>query len=529
MSDDENDYFFLKLDSPLNLRNFKTVERFHDAQLVIGDETFNVNRIVLASQSSYFEKLFNESSNEDKVFVLEEEWLNPEVMKTLLDFMYSHEISFTSENVQSIFLASYNLDMNRLIKVAERYMGSHISLENCISLFRLSIKHKLVALKRKTLNFIQFNSQEMFQKPFIQELSYEEVVVMLEKFENCKEKSFKPLLFHFIIHWIEGDKDNRMSCLEDLMEAIPYHRLSNHFLATKVAFNHIVFECKPFLYKLFKLFSKKIEDPKDNSEDKEFKLLSFCEKNEDHGRKRVQIIDVLAKTVKVRSISFSISDFGFCSFGSKIYFAGGKEEDGTMVKDLKIFDCIKWKWERTEFMPMGRSNCAVAFLNDYFYVTGGLDENDTQLSSVIRYCSTTKTWSSVAQMLNPKSNHHLISAYGSLYAISGENIEEFVPEMNEWKIVYDFEENSSWTSAAKDCDKIFLILDQTFGIFEIAAKKFQFISEIPPKSHVVTVDDETYLIFKDGSVREIVDDIPSGVDLPKLKVDGQFFTACELN
>ena len=79
-----------------------------------------------------------------------------------------------------------------------------------------------------------------------------------------------------------------------------------------------------------------------------------------------------------------------------------------------------------------------AELDNKIYISGGGDPILQTKTSVKCYDLNTNTWSYVAKMNTPRSGHCLVSIYGRLYAIGGQNvdsIEVYDPENNTWTLL----------------------------------------------------------------------------------------------
>ena len=162
------------------------------------------------------------------------------------------------------------------------------------------------------------------------EFSYEFILEITEspRFNDLTdERVVIPRFFSFIIEWIENDKENRLSLLEDLMLNIDYDFGGFYFLVKKFASNQIVRESGCFSKNLLSILGNKMKNYEEELCN-QHKLVSFNFGN-DEDAKSIQIIDLIEETSNIHENIFpNISNFGFASCGSKIYFAGGKDEEG---------------------------------------------------------------------------------------------------------------------------------------------------------------------------------------------------------
>ena len=278
----------IKNDSLSNLKEFLISKEFSDAKLIIGNKCFDVHRVVLASQSPFFKALFSDTWNKSNTITLNEEFLDPEIMEDLLKYMYSNKIYLTTENVYSLCVASHFLKMENLLKEIEKYWSERLSLSNIFGAYKLSKKLNLSLLKQNSLNFIAKNYDELFENPYIQELSYEDIIMMIKDFQAkhdddsdddddddndaFNDERFMPCLFDLIINWVEHDKENRISRLQALLGKVPEFYSDVEFLTKKLATNHIVWQSESCLRGVMNAIFKEIEtfysdDEDDNDSD----------------------------------------------------------------------------------------------------------------------------------------------------------------------------------------------------------------------------------------------------------------------
>ena len=136
----------------------------------------------------------------------------------------------------------------------------------------------------------------------------------------------------------------------------------------------------------------------------------------------------------------------------------------------------------------------------------------------------------IPPMLEPRSGHQLIQANGCLYAIGGhsKNIEQFTPELNEWKVVCELEHLSGSLSAVERFDKILIVFDQKLASFDVLTKTFSILSEVPALSKLFLFNNRVFIILEDGSIAEIDRDnkLLTENSLSNIKVTGRYFTVC---
>ena len=519
------DKFLFETSIKFNFEDFLTSKDFTDAKLIIGKKCFDVHRLVLAFRSPFFKALFSKNWNQSTTITLDEEFLDPEIMEDLLKFMYSNTIYLTTENVYSLCIASHFLQMEELLKETEKYLEKHFSLSNVFDLLKLSKKFDLIHLRATLLDFLSGFDRKLLKNPLLMELSYDDIDEILS---GCKiNKNNLQDWFEFIMDWIQIHEDQYSDKIHKggFMHSISYGDISFDILIKKVASNHYFLKEYTLEY-LLEEINRKITSHED-------KLLPINE------CKLIVLNDARfsAKIIRIININYnyrfvihinsfpSISAFGYTSFRSNVYFAGGKDENGEISNELRMFNCHTMKFKSFAIMPEGRYCCGIAYLNDYLYISGGYNKVGKRLSSVVRYCLTTETWSNVPSMLQPRAAHRLIEAYGCLYAIGGhsKNIEEFSPNKNKWRISYRFDDIPRWISVAKLNKeyetKIMIIQDEILFEYDPYHAEFYMIEDVEPYSRIVVFKNK-YFIISNGNI--------TGFE-PNLNINAINFMVCEYN
>lgn len=92
-----------------NLKIIYEDERFFDIELHCADSgecngtnIIKAHRVILSSSSSYFEAMFGNDFNENKNKVVKFHSINYNILKTLINFIYSGNIEINQINVQEL-------------------------------------------------------------------------------------------------------------------------------------------------------------------------------------------------------------------------------------------------------------------------------------------------------------------------------------------------------------------------------------------------------------------------------------------
>ncbi|KAF7668001.1 hypothetical protein LDENG_00036880 [Lucifuga dentata] len=109
-----------------------------DCVVVVGGQSFQAHRSILAACSSHFRALLSSSdsghevggaaadrggSGEPSVMELDPEVVTPEAFSTLLDMIYTSTLSLGASNVMDVLLAASHLHLNNVVKACKLYLS----------------------------------------------------------------------------------------------------------------------------------------------------------------------------------------------------------------------------------------------------------------------------------------------------------------------------------------------------------------------------------------------------------------------
>lgn len=206
---------------------------------VKGGRKFAAHCTVLAASSHYFRKLFTFDSRPRDSFQVDLEWLYPEAVGDILDYMYTGQIQL-GDNAELILTAAAYFFIEGLQEVVTDFLQEHLNLYNCFSILSVADEHSFQALKSSCTrfiseNFVQASGTPSFlslQKTLLEEvISNDDLVVTNEKD-----------VFNAVVRWIRHDLDNRAFHFKDLFSYIRLGGISREVLLNIVAGETLVRE-----------------------------------------------------------------------------------------------------------------------------------------------------------------------------------------------------------------------------------------------------------------------------------------------
>ena len=93
---------------------------FTDVQLRVGRTLFPAHRMVLAAYSDYFYAMFTNGMKESnqEVIELRDESMSSEMLKQIIDYIYSGHLRINSENVFEVLAAADHLQVTSVLESA---------------------------------------------------------------------------------------------------------------------------------------------------------------------------------------------------------------------------------------------------------------------------------------------------------------------------------------------------------------------------------------------------------------------------
>ncbi|XP_038152457.1 zinc finger and BTB domain-containing protein 5-like [Cyprinodon tularosa] len=97
-----------------------------DCMVVVGGQSFQAHRSILAASSSHFRALLtssDEGSGAQHVMELDPEVVTPEAFSTLLDMIYTSTLTIGASNVMDVLLAASHLHLNAVVKACKLHLS----------------------------------------------------------------------------------------------------------------------------------------------------------------------------------------------------------------------------------------------------------------------------------------------------------------------------------------------------------------------------------------------------------------------
>uniref|UniRef100_A0A3B4WP70 Gigaxonin n=1 Tax=Seriola lalandi dorsalis TaxID=1841481 RepID=A0A3B4WP70_SERLL len=362
------------------LRTFWQEQSFHDALLVVDGEELPVQKNILAAASPYIRtKLnYNPPKEDGSTYKIELQGVSMAIMKQILDYIFSGEITLSEETIQDMVQASDLLLMTDLKSLCCQFLESCITAENCIGIRLFSLHYCLYHVHYAATEFLQTHFRDVAISEEFRELPRDRLceVLAMEKLNVGNEKH----VLEAVVRWFAHDPEDRRAMGEPLMREV------------------IREYCQPML-----------------------------------GDSQLQGEALLA--------AFKPRGYSECIVIAGGEDRKSRKPTAVTRCMCPLYDTNRQAWIDLQPMSLARLGHGVVAAEGFLFVMGGADELNTVLDSGEKYDPDSNTWSSIPPMLQARQNFGVVELDGLIFVLGGENdvtelitMEVFDPHFNTWKM-----------------------------------------------------------------------------------------------
>ncbi|KAM4618988.1 gigaxonin isoform 2-T2 [Polymixia lowei] len=362
------------------LRSFWQEQCFHDALLVVDGEELPVQKNILAAASPYIRtKLnYNPPKEDGSTYRIELQGVSMAIMKQILDYIFSGEISLSEETIQDMVQASDLLLLTDLKSLCCQFLETCISAENCIGIRLFSLHYCLHHVHYTATEYLQTHFRDVALTEEFRELPPDRLceVLAMEKLNVGNER----YVLEAVVRWLGHDPEDRRAMGEPLMREV---------------------------------------------------IRDFCQLTS--GDAQLQGEAMLA-AFKPRGYSECIVIAG----GEE---RKSRKPTAVTRCMCPLYDANRQSWIELEPMSTARVGHGVVAAEGYLFVMGGVDEHKTVLNTGERYDPDSNTWTPIPAMIQARQCFGVAELDGMIYVLGGENqdaelltVEVFDPHIKTWKL-----------------------------------------------------------------------------------------------
>lgn len=130
----------------------KKASRFCDLTLYVNNTIVKAHRNVLACNSSYFDSILKHHKIIREQLIIN--CADNEVFNKILNFMYTGQITIEYSNVEELLKLADHFIITKVIEYCIEFLGTKLSIENCLFTYFLTQRYKLKHLNSLVENWI---------------------------------------------------------------------------------------------------------------------------------------------------------------------------------------------------------------------------------------------------------------------------------------------------------------------------------------------------------------------------------------
>ncbi|KAG8184382.1 hypothetical protein JTE90_004554 [Oedothorax gibbosus] len=406
-------------------------EEFTNLTLVTEDGgRFNVHLEVLFSKSLYINRLLEAASDD----IMGQEIIIPgiskDILKTIINFIYTEDLFTNDENVQSLTDAALQLEVSDVVQLCQLRMGENLTVDNCLFRYNFAVQNGYTGLRELTKEFIIANFEKVQSRDDYCKLQLED----LESILFCDSLNIKneESVYYALMKWVDKDQSNRTIYLPNLLLAVRIGLCSYTFFNQQICLNALITnnqECHTFMYHARQL---------------------FADMQKANGDQQVAPpIDASHPFLKPR-------------VPHEIIFAMGGWSQGSATNVMETYDCKTKRWFLTYGDNIPRAYHGMVWHQGKIYVIGGFDGHQC-FNSVRSFDPVTQTWEECGCMQVQRCYVSCVSLGDYVYAMGGYNgrrrnnsCERFDPATNQWTLIANMNAVRSDANAAVNDGKIYI-------------------------------------------------------------------------
>ena len=149
------------------LKRMKSIfkeEQYWDTEIKVGDKTFRVHKVILASASEVFHKMFESDMQEKNSGIVEISDVDPAVMSDLLTYIYTGDAPNLKTLVKELMIAADKYNLQDLICICMKQLETDLTSSNVAEILLLADKIIIGSpLKTACINYVVSNYASVSQ------------------------------------------------------------------------------------------------------------------------------------------------------------------------------------------------------------------------------------------------------------------------------------------------------------------------------------------------------------------------------
>lgn len=240
------------------LYDLYTCSQLCNVKLQVGDDVLHAHKVVLASNSRYFEGellmlflfvcvalycpylhtytvrrdafslvystfflgmfLSNLMESHQNEVVIRE--IDFHILKCLIEFCYTSSVKIHSSSVLDLLSAANMLQFDGIKQCCSNYLAGKLDPHNCLSIAKYADLYTCDMLKETAITFSKKHFREVSQSEDFVKISFQQIQTLLQS--DAISVTSEIEIFHALVTWIQHDESDRLKYFLDLFQLIRF-------------------------------------------------------------------------------------------------------------------------------------------------------------------------------------------------------------------------------------------------------------------------------------------------------------------
>uniref|UniRef100_A0A8V1AG76 Kelch repeat and BTB domain containing 12 n=1 Tax=Gallus gallus TaxID=9031 RepID=A0A8V1AG76_CHICK len=200
------------------VKRMKESSEIVDVVLVAEGQKFPCHKVVLAAFSSYFKAMFTCGLVEctQREVVLYD--ISAESVSVILNYIYSADLHLTNQNVQTVALASYFMQMEDVFSLCQKYMMDHMDASNCVGIYYFANHIGAEDLCDQAKRYLYQHFAEVSLQEEILEIEVQQLLALIKS--DDLNVSREESILDLVIRWVNHSRKSRAEHLIKLLKEV---------------------------------------------------------------------------------------------------------------------------------------------------------------------------------------------------------------------------------------------------------------------------------------------------------------------
>ena len=230
------------------MQQMRDERKLCDVILDVGSEEIPAHRLVLAASSQYFYSMFAGGMRESRQERVELKEVEASAMRLLVDFAYTCRLEITTQNVQSVMMASSVYSFPAVFEATAKFLECQLHPSNCLGIRSFARTYGSERLLQVSSEYFRSHFMDAIKNEEFLSLSGEDLAWLMDS-DDVNVRSEEDV-YRAVETWLAVRTEERVSHLPELVRVVRLPLLSTAFLTEQVEANKYVkrsLKCRDFL------------------------------------------------------------------------------------------------------------------------------------------------------------------------------------------------------------------------------------------------------------------------------------------